>query len=566
MDRATIKAAEKNLARIFNDDYLFHIPPYQRPYAWTKDETIELFDDIWDSCKDKTDLNELAPYFLGSIVLIKSPSLPRADVVDGQQRLTTLTILFSVLRDLALQEKSQRDIDAFVKQSGSSVLGTADEYRLKTRRQDSEFFRQHIQDAVPFDVDGLPLLPDSQKNMIQNRKFLEEKAAALSSQDRDHLIKFMAQKCFLVAVEASDQSSAYRVFSVMNNRGLDLAPTDILKADIIGAIPEGTTQDKYNRIWEDLEDHLGRSSFVDLFSHIRMIHRRQKAKNTLAEEVTEWVKPIERAQSFIDTELVPYADAFRSILSKGFSGMSEAAKINGHLRHLALLDNSDWQPAAIVAISKLKTKEMVLEAFLRRLDRIAFYMFTVRTNVNDRIRRYATILDAIDRNVALEDGAHPINLTKAEQTDWLEALDEPLYPKLKIRKSILLRLDEAISDGAASYDHPVITIEHVCPQNPSDDWQGFFGDEDPEDWVHSISNLVLLTQKKNSAASNWGFERKKTEYFAKNETTSFPLTSQVASTKNWTLDTLYNRQVMLIKKLAAMWELDDDVIEDWENS
>ena len=109
----TIKAKEKELGDIFCDKYLFEIPDYQRPYAWTTEHTEELLDDLVNNMdegklrdamehrkKDKL-ISEVPLYFLGSIVLIKDPKASRAQVVDGQQRLTTLTILFCVLRELS---------------------------------------------------------------------------------------------------------------------------------------------------------------------------------------------------------------------------------------------------------------------------------------------------------------------------------------------------------------------------------------------------------------------------------------------------------------------------------
>lgn len=88
---------------------------------------------------------------------------------------------------------------------------------------------------------------------------------------------FLHQRCFLVVVSASDKASAYRIFSVMNDRGMDLEPTDILKADIIGALPKD--QEKhYTELWEGLKKDLGRDCFADLFGHIRMLHRKAKAR------------------------------------------------------------------------------------------------------------------------------------------------------------------------------------------------------------------------------------------------------------------------------------------------
>ena len=90
-----ITGKEYPLSKIFSSDFEYHIPGYQRPYAWTEDETGALFDDLYGFFQTENTEN----FFLGSIVLIKDEQNRYADVIDGQQRLTTLSILFAVLAD-----------------------------------------------------------------------------------------------------------------------------------------------------------------------------------------------------------------------------------------------------------------------------------------------------------------------------------------------------------------------------------------------------------------------------------------------------------------------------------
>ena len=108
-----IEAGEKRIADIFSDNYAFVIPPYQRPYAWEIQQADELVDDLLDAMDDSC---SEGLYFLGSIVLVKTPDSPEAKVVDGQQRLTTLTILFSVLRDLTDDLTLKLKRESYVKQ------------------------------------------------------------------------------------------------------------------------------------------------------------------------------------------------------------------------------------------------------------------------------------------------------------------------------------------------------------------------------------------------------------------------------------------------------------------
>ncbi|NEK15030.1 DUF262 domain-containing protein [Rhizobium leguminosarum] len=550
----TIKAAEKALKDVFCDQYIFRIPPYQRPYSWTEEQAAELLDDLKWAAGDEKPI-EKPPYFLGSIVVIKDPDYPDADIVDGQQRITTLTILMSVLRELATTDQQRANINIFLSQKGNPLLGTRDIPRLTIRKRDADFFRKCIQDG---DQGGIldAANTDARKRMIANRDFYQKKLGEMSEEERNHLLAFAVQRCYLVVVEASDQASAYRIFSVMNDRGLDLTATDILKSDIIGAIETDTEQDSYNAKWEALEDGLGRQAFVDLFAHLRMIHRKQKMRGTLEREFRDYVKPIANPQHFIDEELRPSAEVFEQILSPHAANLTRYRLLKG----LQQLDNQDWQPPAIKFLVDYHTNETTIIKFLERLDRLAYFLFITRANVNERLLRYAAVLGEIE-NGAVMNADSRLDLSNGEKAELRHALDGDIYSNQRTRKPILLRLDAMLSDGTAHYDHALITIEHVLPQNPAvgSDWLNNFADTRTRNaWVHRLANLVLLSKYKNPAASTYDFDRKKTIYFADNGDTPFILTSQVRQEPVWTLEVLRERQARLLKRISDVWCLGED--------
>ena len=117
----TFEAKELSLGGVFSDDYLFEIPYFQRPYAWTTEETDELLTDLMAAMDESSGTQS---YFLGSVVLVKVPSdSVEYQVIDGQQRLTTLTMLICVLREFA-SEKMGKDLEEFVWQEGNLAKGT----------------------------------------------------------------------------------------------------------------------------------------------------------------------------------------------------------------------------------------------------------------------------------------------------------------------------------------------------------------------------------------------------------------------------------------------------------
>ena len=557
MAKDTIKASEKALVDVFCDKFRFSIPAYQRPYAWTTEETGELFDDLLLAMGEE-DSSEASPYFMGSIVLIKNPEKPEAEVVDGQQRLTTLTLLICVLRD-RLNEDLAGHAQGYVAEAGNPFAGLQDSYRLRLRARDADFFKTKIQSKGA--TNSLPdisqSLSDAKMRIVENARLLAERVDNLAHDKRKNILTFMIQRCFLVAVETSDQHSAYRVFSVMNDRGLDLSPTDILKADIIGVIVE-SERETYTETWEQIEESLGRERFRDLFAHIRMIYRRAKLAKTLEFEFHRYVKPKNNPKEFIDQTLVSMSDAYLWIVNQDFAITQHAEGINRSLRHLAMLDNVDWQPPTILFLSKFSNNPGLVAKFLSAMDTQAYGMFICRVNVNHRIARYARIIDVIDSGDDVLDCGSPIQLSDKQKKRVLCQLAGPVYETQRIRLPVLLRLDEEVSDGSATYDHRIVTVEHVLPQNPAEnsEWMELFPDEEERgEWTHRLANLVLLSRSKNSQAQNYPFERKKSEYFSRNGTSPFALTSQVLNADGWTPDTLATRQKALLRTCRKIWNL-----------
>jgi len=558
MTRHTIEASEKPILDIFCDKYLFRIPSYQRPYAWTTEEASELLSDIVTACGDVGDVADASPYFLGSIVLIKDPQNPNADVVDGQQRLTTLTILLAVLRDLADADIS-RAIHGYICQTGDPIKGTSDVFRLTLRDRDADFFQATIQQqGTTARLADAQQFKDAKARIVENAAFLRERLGELSAAERRRLTMYIAQRCFLVIVAASDQTSAFRIFSVLNSRGLDLSPADVLKAEIIGALPS-IQQDKYTDLWEDIEEELGRGRFAELFGHIRMIHRKQKMKETLIEEFQEFVPAQKNPEKFIDEELGPYADAYQEITDRSFKSFKHAEAINRTLRLLARLDNFDWQPPAIEVIARNRANPDLIQRFLSDLERLAYGLFLMRGDASNRIRRYGKLLASIQSGEDLFADASPLQLDQSEKQAVREALAGNIYTNPRIRLPLLLRLDELLSGGSAVYDQPIVSVEHVLPQNPErgSQWEIDFPSEAIRDeWVHKLANLVLLTRRKNSQASNLDFEEKKSKYFStKAGVSNFALTSKVLAETKWTLDALKRRQTELIGAIEQLWRL-----------
>ena len=552
----TIKAGEQNIDTIFGNDYVFEIPVFQRPYAWEKEQVDDLLDDlIFAMRRDDTE-----PYFLGSVVLIKGDS-PDSQVVDGQQRLTTLTMLMCVLRELSDDPAVKSGLDTRIRQLADDLAKRPEVVRLSLRRQDRDFFYENVQNSggIVNLIENPPRREtDSQQRIFENVEHLHKALAELADEERRNLATFIILQCYMVIVATSDMTSAYRIFSVMNDRGLDLSATDILKAEVVGAIENTDQQNVYAGKWEDIEQELGRERFSELFAHIRTVYAKAKQRRSLEEEFREHVLKRHNAMAFIDRILDQYDDAYKSVLGLPGGIITSTPQIESCLQSLRRLDNVDWMPPAMAFFHRYPQDRDALETFTKDLERLAYGLFILRTYVTDRIRRYGSVLGDIENGNAIQQENGSLQLRSEEKAGILNTLDGPIYTLPRVPRPLLLRLDNLLADAGATYDRSIISVEHVLPQTPSEgsQWLCHFSDDERSYWTHRLANLVLLSHRKNASASNLEFDPKKTTYFQRGGVVPFAITTQVINETEWTPAVLERRQRELIDKLKAEWRLD----------
>lgn len=560
-----ITGAEYPLSKIFSSDFDYVIPAYQRPYAWTTDQASELFDDLYDFFDEEPNDS----YFLGSIVLIKDETKPYAEVIDGQQRLTTLTILFSVIAS-KFSIDLRDDFLTYIREPGNPFQGLSSKPRLALRERDKAFFYNHVQ-ALKFDIllslDNKQLDNESQRNIKDNSCLLLSRVEKKFEDNQKRLIefgKFLVGRCFLVTVSTPSQQSAFRVFSVLNSRGLDLLHTDIIKSDVIGRI-SAANQNEFTEKWEDLEVRTGRKDFELLFGHIRMIYAKTKAKRSLLEEFkTHVIKEDATPEALFSNVIEPFAEAYLIAKNAQYISTTNAAEINKLLNWLNRIDNSDWLPSAILFISQKINEPEYVQWFVKKLERLAAYLHVTAKNVNERIERYSKVISDLENIHFLDKPISAIELTSAEQSEMLDALNRDIYlMSARKRNYIILRLDSFVADGAAIYDPSILTIEHVLPQTVDilSEWTQTWPNLDDRNlWVHRIANLLPLTQKRNSQAQNYDFHTKKTAYFGGRQgVSSYALTTQVLNMTSWTPEVIKTRQKELLEVFAHCenWNLED---------
>ena len=454
-----------------------------------------------------------------------------------------------------------------LEEKGNKLAGIASQPRVFLREWDQQFFHKYIQNVKIDDLlklDPTSLDTESKKHIQENCRSLREKFQETFRDDEEELLKFsnfLLNRCYLVAVSTPSQASAFRVFSVMNSRGLDLLPTDIIKSETIGKLP-ADLQKAYTDKWESLENLVGREGFNEVFTHTRTIFTLEKAKKNLLDEFRNYVVPETTPKALVDDFLEPYTMAYMKLKNCEYTSSKNAEEINNCLYWLNKNNNYDWMPPAILFMSMYSDDSDYLLWFVRKLERIASYLQVTAQDVNHRMARYKFILAEMKErpDSSLDNPIRNIELTEWEKEEFLRTLNGEIYTMPAARRNyIIQRLDSFVSDGGATYNAKLFTIEHVLPQNPSvgSEWFDIWPEaRDRQYWLNRIANLVPLTRQRNSAAQNYDFDTKKTKYFTtKSGTSSYQLTTQVINIDKWTPDVVKQRQDELIEVFTEKWDL-----------
>ena len=275
-----IKAHEITLKDLFGDKYIFEIPNFQRPFAWEKENFEQLFTDI----KDALDLNkenygnkieDYEPYFLGSVILwtkdLKDDGSGVYAVIDGQQRLVSLAILIAVMRDYAIKVADEisddklkeifkdfaHDLQSSIYQKASIAKGTPESVRIKMKEKEAEFFKEYVlTEGGTNRINNIDKksLTEPKLHMIEAieifRDGFKNKKGKIDKELLDRYIQYLLQKVILVAIKTGELASAFRLFNIINARGMPLTNADLLKSENLSAIQKRKCQSiqKYGKI------------------------------------------------------------------------------------------------------------------------------------------------------------------------------------------------------------------------------------------------------------------------------------------------------------------------------
>ena len=544
-----LRAQESTLADLLRPGVEMSMPPYQRSYSWDKEEAQELLSDLLQASESGN------AHFIGAIVLVREAENGLL-IVDGQQRLTTLTIILAALRDLESDKKRAEQLHALIADDKNGLIDNGVAWRISLNHVDGAYFRAAVQvkDATTKqEVEENVGDSESQKRMATNTKALFDRLNNLSTGERRKLADTIQTRLALVKVTVEDWDGGYTVFKVLNTRGKAPNSHDIIKTDLLErsnlSINDANT---FSRQWSEHEARLGGSGFDELLSQIRVLYDRNA--DTGPTGFRKAVLGRANARDFLANDLPGYVDAYVTI-SKGDPNFGELNDlIRVPLNHLRLIDHHLWRAPALRFLVTHKGDPKVALDFFTRLERYAFAMMMIVPDRKQRLKRYGRIADIVEKPNSLLSNRGPMALTRDEGKKIYNRL-LGRFGSFSQRRAIALRLNAAIEGGRPLSPDIGATVEHVLPRNLPDGstWHNTWPvPSQHRELCETIGNFVLLSQNANQKADVGSFEDKKTLYF-QNGDPEYALTRDLNDQVAWTPETVRTRTQQLANILMQSW-------------
>jgi uncharacterized protein with ParB-like and HNH nuclease domain len=525
------------------------IPDYQRQYSWEDEQIEQLFDDVHDAMQSKTE-----SYFLGPIILISTDPKKEFEIVDGQQRLTTLVILFSVLRDYFFKDDSYTsdEIAMKVRDSIKSPYGNKYRLRLITQAHNQTEFEEKILKKV--------VIPDEknkdESKFVKAAIILYDKIKELENEKgKEEVIRFanyLLTNVSMVNITCFNRAYAIRLFQTINTRGLDLTPSDLIKSSLYERCANNELKAKqFTAEWskiEELANQVG-ETLTDLLTYYEYYLLASNPERSLYEELEIKFKGEEPTTVLFDFE--NFIKKYKEI----YEDQSKDIIVFKYLR-----DKVYWKSVLTSAKYSSYKDFDVLAKELKKL----YYMNWIAGYTVTRIKQISFNLIGWVKN------SKPIEKIKEEiqakiQKDNLigrfsENINDDVYKKPWL-KPILMMLEYELADpskkGILEIDK--IQIDHILPVAWKEikEWQDNWTEELANELLNKIGNLTLLYSVKNDAQKNTApLEKRKfyEDYLGK---TPIILSQMVIDglKEGWTSKNVEERQKLMINELNKMFKI-----------
>jgi len=557
--------------QLLGNGLTYRVPPFQRDYSWTEDE----WDDLWQDITALFEEDGEPAHYMGYLVLQSSDS-KRFDIIDGQQRLTTVSVMIlaglSYLQDLvAAGHDAEKNIRR-KEQLQNSYIGYVDPVtlvprsKLELNRHNNRFYQTYL---VPLEAMPQRGLHSSEHqlrkafNWFKDRFSLRFGRAVDSGQRFAAMLDALVDKLFFTVITVTDELNAFKVFETLNARGVRLSATDLLKNYLFSVISSGELHEaeikSLEERWERIVGLLGSESFPEFLRVYWNSRNRLVRKSDLFKTIRRRVATKEAAFALVrelDYSAETYA-ALRDPMHQGWGQDEREA-----LQQLMMFNVR--QPLAMLMACYRCFYEADRASFSRILRAIA--VVSLRYNVICGLQTH-------DQERVYNDIARKLsNGEYGTLNDVLAALGE-VYPddrsfktaftvktlkttnsrNKKVVRYILFALEKQRSGQNFDFESNAYNLEHILPENPSGFWN-YMDENQQERCIYRLGNMTLMEAGDNRDLGNSGYDQKRDVY----RNSQFQITRGVAERYDeWNEAKIEARQKSLAELAAAIWKINE---------
>lgn len=571
--RETLNASPATLADILSNGKRYCVPMFQRDYAWGETEWSELWADIRELGAPAADA---ANHYLGALVLQPTGQPSVMNIIDGQQRLVTLSIL--ALAVIARIERLARDgVEPDENKERTRLLrerlvSTKDAASLMHRSRltlnvsDNPFYQTYLVQCV---------MPPRPRALKGSEKLLYEAFAYFDKAVAEHLgehatgealARFIegtvASRLRFIEIEVEDDETAFSVFETLNARGVALGTADLLKNFVFSMAAAGGQSDleQARMLWEQILVPVPMQSLSSLLFHKLASTVPDLREKRVFSEVKRLVPARQTVFDFL-RDLKDAAEVYAALDDPHDELWLEMDDARRSVRVLSILGAHQYRPIILAAYPALMQRPKRFARLLHNLVMIAVRATVSRVNTGDvqRASQAAAIRIAAGELKSPQAIARSLSAIVPSDDEFRSAFAvlaiNPKGPRKRWLRYLLAELEGASGGQVIDFDVADVTIEHVLPENPGAEWETF-GHEDRRRDTVRLGNLTPLEPQLNKLLGAADFASKRETY----QQSKFHLTRAIAASE-WTPSALRARQATMADLAVGIWKVEGDDAE-----
>ena len=543
----------------------YRVPPYQRDYAWTE----ERWEDLWNDVLDLRERPE-SRHYMGALV-VKGDSDREFTIIDGQQRLATISVLSLAIID-KLQRIADRDVDPEHNRERATELrnrfigekdpaSLIESSRLNLSQADDAFYQDYlVQLRRPLNPRGL-----TQSNALLWRcfRYFSQQLDALDDVQENGealariLSESVARRLLFILITVEDELSAYTVFETLNARVMQLTTADLLKNYLFSKVRVPADLDALQRRWHALLSTVTPNRFSDFLRYHLLCEQPKIRKERLFKLIRDRIDTPQQVFDLIEA-LENRAELYAALADANHEYWRDRPEAKPYVRDLILFGSRQVTPVLFAAWERLRDD---FDRVLKLAGDVSFRYLVSRRNPNALEPVYHEAARAIlagnaNRPRAVFAHLRPVYVDDRAFENSFAVFSINPRGRKKLLKYILCRLEDDANGVGRERDADTdpASIEHILPQNPSGDWTDAFAAPDVPTAVERIGNATLLESAVNRRLGSASYADKRTAY----EQSAYALTRQVAkmAPEEWTFALVEKRQQHLARRAVQVWRSD----------